>query len=423
MRIVTKLIYVLLDGVGDLPHPALNQLTPLEAAYTPNMDLLARNGTMGMVYSVGRGVAPESDIAVLSMLGYRFRHEDYVGRGVIEAIGSGVDFRDGDLAMRGNFATIDTKLNIVDRRAGRAIERQEAEEIAKSIHESVELSSGSFVLVPTVGHRLVLSIRADNEKLSANISNTDPAYVRVKGMGVAKPSNVKFRLAECKPLKNDARCKLAAKLVNEFTRKSLLAMKDHPINKKRKNSGKMLINCILLRDAGNKVPRLEPISKLHGINFCCIVDMPVERGIANVTKMQVLDAGNANDYEQKARVASGCLEKYDAVYVHIKGPDEFGHDGDAKGKKKSIEEIDRRFFGTLLNSVGSEDVAIAISGDHSTPCIKKGHSDDPVPLLVSSKKIKHDNLGRFAEKYAAKGALRSMNGYEVLGTTMKLIRS
>jgi len=419
---MAKLVYVLLDGVGDLPHPALNHLTPLEAAYTPNMDLLARNGTMGMVYSVGKGVAPESDIAVLSMLGYRFRHEDYIGRGVIEAIGSGIDFKDGDLAMRGNFATIDAKLNVIDRRAGRAIERHEAETLSKAIQDSVRLSNGSFVLVPTIGHRVVLSIRANNGKLSADISNTDPAYARVKGMGVAKPAGAKFKLAECKPLKKDGSSKLAAKLVNEFTKESLKILQDHQINKNRKNAGKMAINCILLRDAGNRIPRLEPMSKLHGINFCCIVDMPVERGIANITNMQAFDAGSISDYEQKVKVAARCLEQHDAVYVHIKGPDEFGHDGDARGKKRSIEEIDSRFFGTLLSSV-STDVAIAVSGDHSTPCIKKGHSDDPVPLLVSGRMVKHDNLERFAESYAAKGTLGSLNGYEVLGRVMHLIRS
>ena len=99
-------MYVLLDGVGDLPHPDLNGKTPLQAASTPNMDKIARNGCMGEVISVGEGIAPESDIAVFNMLGYKFRHADYVGRGVIEA----TDFKDGDLALRGNFATLDENL-------------------------------------------------------------------------------------------------------------------------------------------------------------------------------------------------------------------------------------------------------------------------------------------------------------------------
>lgn len=418
---MAKLIYVLLDGIGDLPHPTLNDLTPLEAAYTPNMDFLARNGVMGNVYSVGKGIAPESDIAVFSMLGYRFKHKDYAGRGVIETIGSNVDFRDGDLALRGNFATIDNKLNIIDRRAGRDIQKQEAETLSKAISDSVKLSASSFVLMPTIGHRVVLNIRSDKTKLSSEISNTDPAYERVKGMGVAKPAGKKLRLAECKPLNNNA--KLSAKLVNEFTKKSLKILRGHQINKNRKNAGKMEINCILLRDAGNRMPVLEPINKKYGINFACIVDMPVERGIAKIAGMQAFDAGDINDYKKKAEIAVKCLEQYDAVYVHIKGPDEFGHDGDARGKKKSIEDIDRRFFGTLLDAIDIERTCVAISGDHSTPCIKKGHSDDPVPLLVSGKIVKHDNSARFSENYAAVGSLGLLQGYEVLGKALQIIRS
>jgi len=127
----------LLDGVGDLPHPDLAGKTPLEAATTKNMDILAKNGIMGQVISVGKGIAPESDIAVFNMLGYKFQHSDYVGRGVIEAIGIGVDFKDGDLALRGNFATLDNEGKIIDRRAGRKIEREDTEKISKEIEKKI----------------------------------------------------------------------------------------------------------------------------------------------------------------------------------------------------------------------------------------------------------------------------------------------
>src|ERR1041385_7903286 len=132
-----KIIYVLLDGVGDLPHPSLNDLTPLDAAYTPNMDSLARNGCMGQVISVGKGIAPQSDIAVFNMLGYSFKEGNYVGRGVIESIGCNIDFHNGDLALRGNFATVTEDLRLVDRRAGRQITRQEAEAICETLRERI----------------------------------------------------------------------------------------------------------------------------------------------------------------------------------------------------------------------------------------------------------------------------------------------
>ena len=135
-----KIVFVLLDGVGDLPHPDLEGKTPLEAAITPNMDRLARNGSMGQVISVGKGIAPESDIAVFNMLGYKFKHNDYAGRGVVEAIGIGIDFKDGDLALRGNFATLNDDGVIIDRRAGRKIEKQDTETVSNEIEEKIKFS-------------------------------------------------------------------------------------------------------------------------------------------------------------------------------------------------------------------------------------------------------------------------------------------
>ncbi|MEM2955910.1 MAG: hypothetical protein QXM25_04255, partial [Nitrososphaerales archaeon] len=178
-----RLVYVLLDGVGDRPDPRLNYVTPLEAAYTPNLDSLARKGFSGLVYPVGKSIAPESDIAVFNMLGYEFK-EGYVGRGVIEVIGSGVDFKDGDLALRANFATIDKGMNILDRRAGRDLSSEEAKILAESINKQVKLShpKTSFKFVSTVAHRAALSIRVKGVLLSSNISNSDPAYLRLKGI-------------------------------------------------------------------------------------------------------------------------------------------------------------------------------------------------------------------------------------------------
>src|SRR3989442_14613496 len=151
-----KIVYVLLDGVADLPHPNLNELTPLDAACTPNMDHLAKNGCMGETITVGEGIAPQSDIAVFNMLGYSFQDGSYVGRGVIESIGSDIDFRDGDLAFRGNFATVDDKLKIVDRRPGRRISSEEAKAGCKTLRAQSRLRhrDASVVIEPTVAHHV-----------------------------------------------------------------------------------------------------------------------------------------------------------------------------------------------------------------------------------------------------------------------------
>jgi 2,3-bisphosphoglycerate-independent phosphoglycerate mutase len=183
-----RLVYVLLDGIGDLPHPSLNDLTPLEAAYTPNLDMLTRNGSMGRVISVGKGIAPQSDIAVFNMLGYSFNDGSYVGRGVIESIGCNIDFREGDLALRGNFATIDDNLKIIDRRAGRVISIEEAKSVCKTLSDNIRFTDtdASVALEATVAHRVVIRFRHAKMKLSDKISNTDPAYDKVGGMGIAK---------------------------------------------------------------------------------------------------------------------------------------------------------------------------------------------------------------------------------------------
>ena len=418
------MIYILLDGVGDLPHPDINNKTPLDAARTPNLDKLAENGKMGEVISVGKGIAPESDIAVFNMLGYKFQHSDYAGRGVIEAIGIGIDFRDGDLALRGNFSTLDEKDIIIDRRAGRHIEKEDAVAVSKELEEKLKFANplSAVVVAPTIGHRVVVRIR-DEHPLSANISNTDPAYSRIDGMGIAKAVGDFLKIERCLALDNTDTAKFTADLVNEFTEQSLKILKESEVNRNRDKHGKKLLNSILLRDAGNKYPKVEAINKKYSMNFSCIVDMPVEVGISNVLEMQAFSAGGLTDYEKKAEVAAKAMETENAIYVHLKGPDEFGHDGDAIGKMKNIEEIDQRFFGTLLDNINTEKVVVMISADHSTPCINKGHSDHPVPLLISGNKIKNDGSQRYTESDGAKGEIGLLEGAQVVSTALDIIKS
>ena len=418
------MVYVLLDGVGDLPHPNLVGKTPLGAASTPNLDRLAKNGTMGQVITVGKGIAPESDIAVFNMLGYKFKHDDYAGRGVVEAIGIGIDFKDGDLALRGNFATLNDDGVIIDRRAGRKIEKQDTETVSNEIEEKIKFSdeNATAIITPTIGHRLVIRIRS-NCALSSNISNTDPAYVRVAGMGIAKAVTDFLKIEKCLPLDEESHTKLASKLVNELTEQSLDIMKKSKVNERRKENDKKLLNGILLRDAGNIYPKVTPINDLHSMKFSCIVDMPVEIGISEILKMKTYDAGGLTDYEEKAKVAAKAIDEQNAVYVHLKGPDEFGHDGDAQGKMENIEEIDKRFFGTLLDNIDSSKVAVIVSADHSTPCINKGHSADPVPLLISGDMVTNDDTQRFTEIEAKKGRIGLIDGAQVITTGIDVIKS
>ena len=379
---------------------------------------------MGQVVTVGKGIAPESDIAVFNMLGYKFKHNDYAGRGVVEAIGIGIDFKDGDLALRGNFATLNDDGVIIDRRAGRNIEKQDTEAVSNEIEEKIKFSdeNATAIITPTIGHRLVIRIRSDCT-LSSNISNTDPAYGRVDGMGIARAVTDFLKIEKCLPLDEEPHTKLASKLVNELTDQSLDIMKKSEVNERRKENDKKLLNGILLRDAGNIYPKVTPINDLHSMKFSCIVDMPVEIGISKILKMKTYDAGGRTDYEEKAKVAAKAMDEQNAVYVHLKGPDEFGHDGDAQGKMENIEEIDKRFFGTLLDNIDSSKVAVIVSADHSTPCINKGHSADPVPLLISGDMVTNDDTQRFTETEAKKGRIGLIDGAQVITTGIDIIKS
>ncbi|MBU0710034.1 MAG: phosphoglycerate mutase, partial [Candidatus Omnitrophica bacterium] len=173
-----KILYIVLDGLGDLPIADLNNKTPLEAALTPNLDRLAQQGRTGLVYPVNKGIAPESDIAVISLLGYD-AHKYYTGRGPLESFAEGINVNDGDLALRVNFATLEEDgKTIKDRRVGRNLTTEEATSLSSEINSKVTLSSGTFEFKNTIGHRGILVIRGMRSKLSGWITNTDPAYGR-----------------------------------------------------------------------------------------------------------------------------------------------------------------------------------------------------------------------------------------------------
>jgi 2,3-bisphosphoglycerate-independent phosphoglycerate mutase len=417
-----RVLYVLLDGIGDLPNPQLNGQTPLEAAKTPNIDSLARKGKMGRVISVGKGISPQSDIAVFNMLGYSFEGKKYAGRGIVEIIGSDIDFRDGDLALRGNFATLDDN-KIIDRRAGRDITRQEANNICSFLEQNLKFDDPdvSVKINPTISHRVIIKFRNNKNFLSDKITNTDPAYGKLNGIGIAKTAVYNMEVQESQPEEDSESSKVSAKIVNEFTHKSIVLMKEHPVNLARISNNKKPMNVILLRDAGNSVPHLQPINEKFGISTSCLVDMPVEIGIAKIIGMDLFRSQKIDDYKKKAKEVAEILNSYNLVYVHIKGPDEFGHDGDALGKKSNIESIDENFFGMFLKSVTRQHVVV-ISGDHSTPCVKKSHTDDPIPLLVSGDGIKGDGSQRFTESWANKGSIGTLKGSEVIPNVLNMIR-
>ncbi len=272
---MTKLLYIVIDGLGDLPIPELQNRTPLEVAQTPNLDSLAANGKLGLMYTVERGIAPESDVAVMSILGYDPAMY-YTGRGPLEAYGAGLRLRDGDLALRCNFATIDSEGRIVDRRVGRNLTILEANELSRSINSEIRLNTvpSEFEFANTIGHRAVLIIKRIGGLLSGNITNTDPAYTRLKGFGAAEPKlGVETYIEECKPMDDSYESKISAELVNEFTKKTISLLNNHPVNLGRRAVGKLEANVILSRDAGSRLPNLFNINQKYSIDFAWLVEI------------------------------------------------------------------------------------------------------------------------------------------------------
>ena len=405
-----KLIYVVIDGMGDLPIEEIGNKTPLEAANTPNMDFLAKTGKTGLMYTVGKGIAPESDVAVVSILGYDpFKYD--TSRGPFEALGTDLTMKDGDLALRCNFATLGPNNTIIDRRVGKSLTTEEATELAKAINEQIQLEShpASFRFKNTLSHRGALVIRSKEKKLSGNIANTDPAYIRIKGIGVAEPE-AKMILKKCKPLEKTEKAKTSANLVNEFTQKSIAILDQHEVNKKRVKEGKLEANVILVRDAGHHLPKFPHLNQQYGLSFVCLADMPVERGISKLAGMHMVNLPPPSknlekDCKLRVKKLLKTVPLHDCFYIHIKGPDEPGHDGNFNLKSQLIATVDKHFIGNMLQKINMEDHVICVTADHSTPCKLKAHSDDPVPILISGNKIQADKVQKFSEKECKKGEL------------------
>jgi 2,3-bisphosphoglycerate-independent phosphoglycerate mutase len=415
--------------MGDLPIEELEGKTPLEAAETPFMDSLAKTGKTGLIYTVGKGIAPESDVAVVSILGYDpFRY--HVSRGALETVGAGLEMRNGDLALRCNFGTLaDDRISIIDRRAGRNLTQEEADELAQAVNEKVQLETypANFHIKSTVVYRAALVIRSEEKRLSGNISNTDPAYTRINGMGVAD-LEAEMVMKTCKPLDDSEEAKISAQLINEFTMKATLVLDQHQVNRRRVKEGKLKANVILSRDAGTRVPNFPPLSELYGLNFICLADMNVERGISRLAGMNLVDLplpskNLEKDCELRVKKLLAILAHYDCFYIHIKGPDEPGHDGDFNLKTRLIATVDKYFVGEMLRQINLEDYVVCITSDHATPCKLKAHSDDPVPFLIAGNKLQKDKVQRFSERACKMGELGVLlKGSELMPRLVKYVK-
>ena len=425
-----KLIMVAIDGMGDMPIAELGNRTPLEAAKTPNLDFLAKNGRTGLMYTVRKGVAPESDVAVISLLGYD-PFEYSTGRGIIEAVGAGIDVKDGDLALRCNFATLGQGKTILDRRVKRTLTTEEATELSEAANSEIELVScpSTFEFRNTLGHRAVLVLKSEHKEkcLSGKITNSDPAYTIVNGIGVATP-HVKMVLKKSEPMDNTEEARNSARLVNEFIEKTHEIWEDHAVNKKRAAEGKLKANCVLTRDAGSQLPNFFNINERYNVNFAALADMHAERGIAHLAGMHSTllppPSGDLEgDCEVRVKKLLDAMPGFDCFYIHLKGPDEPGHDGNCYRKTEITSAIDEYFFGRLLKEISMKEHIICVTSDHATPCALKVHSDTPVPVLISGGKISGEKISKFSERECENGSLGVLDrGCELMPKLIELLK-
>ncbi|MCL2150263.1 MAG: 2,3-bisphosphoglycerate-independent phosphoglycerate mutase [Dehalococcoidia bacterium] len=375
----SKIVLLVIDGLGGLPDPSTGQ-TELESAHTPNLDRLARTGNCGLTRPVGPGITPGSAPGHLGLFGYD-PMAYVIGRGVLEALGVGFELEQGDVAARGNFCTVDTGGKITDRRAGR-LSSDESTHLCEGL-DGQEIDGVRLMVRPVKEHRCILVLRGS--KLDARLSDTDPQQPGMTPL----PTTALTPEAE-----------RTARVVNEFLRQTQIRLGNcHPAN------------MLLLRGFSER-PRLPGFNEVYRLKPAAVASYPMYRGLAKVLNMDVLSTGPTISDEINT-VKQGYAD-HDFFFLHVKGADAAGEDGDFARKVAVIEEIDR-----LLPEITalSPDV-LAVAGDHATPATIKGHSWHDVPCLISSRWCRPDGLAKFGETECLKGSLGIMSATALMPLVM-----
>ena len=372
LKTSAKLVLVVMDGLGDLATPSQGYLTPLEAAKTPNLDKLTKDGVQGRMTPVAPGITPGSGPGHLALFGYD-PIEFQVGRGVIEALGLGLDLKGGDVAARANFCTLDPNGIVTDRRAGR-IETEVCEELCALLSSKIKkIGDAEVIIKPGKGHRFVVVFRGKG--LEGPLTDADPHREGLK-IPAVEPTNAK-----------SAKQKKAAELVAEFYQKALPLLKE-----------KSPANGFLMRGIAHQ-PAIPTFEERYKLRAGCIAVYPMYKGLAQLVGMTKLE-GTQTIAEQFQRYVDEH-DNYDYFFIHYKYTDMHGEDGNFGGKKKAIEELDAALPILLKNK---PDV-LAITGDHSTPVACKAHSWHPQPVLLTAECSGSDKLERFTETGANLGSL------------------
>lgn len=364
----SRIVFLVLDGLGGLPHEETGR-TELETAETPSLDRLARRSALGLIEPVGPGITPGSGPGHLALFGYD-PVRCMIGRGVLSALGVGFDLREGDVAVRLNFATVDEEGRVVDRRAGRPSD-EENRRLVQKLREGVKAPEGvELFFEPEKEHRAVMVLRG--EGLSAALSDTDPQETGVPPLHV-------------RPLAEGAES--SARLVQEILDQAREVLADEP-----------KANALLARGFA-AYERYLSMADHYKLRSLAIARYPMYRGVARLLGMDVHPLP-ASDEKSVAALAEH-FDEYDFHFLHFKAVDSRGEDGDFAAKVRAIEAVDRLI--PQVEALGPD--VLVVTGDHSTPSRYRAHTWHAVPVLLASRWCRPVEVHGFGERDCLKGEL------------------
>ncbi|HWE36159.1 MAG TPA: 2,3-bisphosphoglycerate-independent phosphoglycerate mutase [Isosphaeraceae bacterium] len=373
----TKIVMLVADGLGGLPIEPGGK-TELETARTPNLDRLATEGTVGLSTPVAPGITPGSGPGHLGLFGFD-PLEHQIGRGVLEALGIGVEVGPKDVAIRGNFCTIDAEGRVADRRAGR-IPTETCETLVAKLRAGVKIDGVETLIEPVREYRLVVRFRG--EGLGDDVADTDP---------------LSTGLHTLEPKAGGPDSEKTARVAAEFLRQAKEILKDeHPAN-------------FLMMRGFAKFPAIATMEDVYGLKAVAIAVYPMYRGLARLVGMTVVDPGKtlADQFE----VAKAQWSQYDFFFIHYKYTDSTGEDGNFARKVEMIEALDAEL--PKLLSLGPD--VLIVTGDHSTPSRLKSHSWHPVPLLLwAPATVRPDLVTEFGERPCLQGGLGQLLARDIM---------
>ncbi len=399
-------VVLIVDGMGDLPVPELHGKTPLEAAFTPNLDRLASAGVHGQIDPIAPGVVPNTDSGTGMLMGMRPEHASRLRRGPVEAAGAGASLNPGDVAMRANFASADDvggQVLVRDRRAGRI--EHDVPALLQALARIPAANGIEFRLWPTDQHRAVLVFSGPG--LDAAITDTDPG-----------DSFLPAPLLRSEALRPEAAA--TADLLNRYLAEVRLRLLGHEVNRQRQQQGKLPANALITRGAGAAAEIGNLVSQA-GLKAAVVSGCNTVRGLGSLFGFTTIrdrkfTAKRDTDIEAKIEAATGALQNHDMVFVHLKAPDLCAHDLEPLAKMEVLQRFD-----AALAPLLELGVTIACAADHSTDSNSGKHTADPVPALLYTPGADLSVNGvKFGEAACRSGTMERQSSNEFL---LKVLRS